>query len=84
MKLDVWEKDMTIIADFAQQLGCQTPLFAATGPIYTAARAEGGERDTAAVCDVLERMSGGARKKVQSTKVKGQSGSAKWKVESGK
>lgn len=63
MKLDVWEKDMTIIADFARQVGCRTPLFAATGPIYTAARAEGGRRDTAAVCTVLERMAGGARRK---------------------
>jgi putative dehydrogenase len=70
MKLDVWQKDMTIIADFARQLGCQTPLFAATGPIYTAARAMGGERDTAAVCAVLEEMAGGARRKfkVQSSK----------------
>jgi 3-hydroxyisobutyrate dehydrogenase-like beta-hydroxyacid dehydrogenase len=58
MKLDVWEKDMTIIADFARQVGCRTPLFAATGPIYTAARAMGGERDTAAVCAVLEQMAG--------------------------
>jgi 3-hydroxyisobutyrate dehydrogenase-like beta-hydroxyacid dehydrogenase len=58
MKLDVWQKDMTIIADFARQVGCQTPLFAATGPIYTAARAVGGQRDTAAVCAVLEEMAG--------------------------
>jgi 3-hydroxyisobutyrate dehydrogenase-like beta-hydroxyacid dehydrogenase len=73
MKLDVWQKDMTIIADFARQLGCRTPLFAATGPIYTAARAMGGQQDTAAVCAVLESMSGGARRKVQSTKYKVQS-----------
>jgi putative dehydrogenase len=72
MKLDVWQKDMTIIADFARQLGCQTPLFAATGPIYTAARAMGGQQDTAAVCAVLEEMSRGARGKFkgQSSKVK--------------
>lgn len=56
MKLDVWQKDMTVIADFARQLGCRTPLFAATGPIYTAARAMGGERDTAAVHEVLMGM----------------------------
>ena len=41
MKLDVWQKDMTIIADFARQLGCPTPLFAATAPIYTAATGAG-------------------------------------------
>jgi 3-hydroxyisobutyrate dehydrogenase-like beta-hydroxyacid dehydrogenase len=59
MKLEVWQKDMAIIADFARQLGCQTPLFAATGPIYTAARAMGSaDEDTAAVCRVLERMAG--------------------------
>jgi len=71
MKLEVWQKDMTIIADFARQLGCQTPLFAATGPIYTAARAMGGQQDTAAVCAVLEKMSGKRRStkyKVRSTK----------------
>src|SRR5207244_6926733 len=57
MKLDVWQKDMTIIADFARQAGCPTPLFAASGPIYTAAVAAGrGKEDTAAVCAVLERM----------------------------
>ena len=27
MKLDIWQKDMTIIADFARQVGCPTPLF---------------------------------------------------------
>ena len=56
MKLDVWQKDMTIIADFAREFGCQTPLFSATAPIYTAATANGGQQDTAAVCAVLERM----------------------------
>ena len=59
MKLEVWQKDMTIIADFARQVGCPTPLFAASGPIYTAARAMGrSDEDTAAVCRVLEQMAG--------------------------
>ena len=73
MKLDVWQKDMTIIADFARQLGCQTPLFAASAPIYTAARAMGGQQDTAAVCAVLEKMAGehGENTKVQRYKVSG-------------
>ncbi len=31
MKLDVWQKDMTVIADFARQVGCPTPLFAIDG-----------------------------------------------------
>jgi len=57
MKVQVWQKDMTIIGDFARKLDCPTPLFAASAPIYTSAMAMGrsGE-DTAAVCAVLERM----------------------------
>jgi 3-hydroxyisobutyrate dehydrogenase-like beta-hydroxyacid dehydrogenase len=57
MKLEIWQKDMTIIADFAREVGCPTPLFAASAPIYTAALARGrrGE-DTGAVCAVLEEM----------------------------
>ena len=59
MKLDVWRKDMTIIADFANQVGCPVPLFAATAPIYTSAIATGrGAEDTGAVCAVLERLAG--------------------------
>jgi putative dehydrogenase len=64
MKLDVWQKDMTIIADFARETGCPTPLFAATAPIYTAANANGRPHDdTAAVCLVLERMANYHRKR---------------------
>jgi putative dehydrogenase len=59
MKLEIWQKDMTIIADFAREVGCPTPLFAASASFYTAALAMGrhGE-DTAAVCAVLEKMAG--------------------------
>ena len=68
MKLDVWQKDMAIIADFARRLGSPTPLFTATGPLYTAAVAMGrGAEDTGAVCAVLEDMAG-VRRKVQRTK----------------
>ena len=70
MKLEIWQKDMTIIADFAREVGCPTPLFAATAPIYTAATKAGGGRDTAAVYAVLQRMAGGRKFKVQSAKVK--------------
>jgi L-threonate 2-dehydrogenase len=71
MKLDVWQKDMTIIADFARGVGCPTLLFTATAPIYTAATAKGRHQDTAAVCAVLEEMAGVRRSskyKVQSSK----------------
>jgi len=64
MKLEVWQKDMTIIADFAREIGCPTPLFAASAPIYTAAMAMGRHReDTAAVCAVLEEMARNRRKR---------------------
>jgi len=57
MKVQVWQKDMTIISDFARKLDCPTPLFAASAPIYTAAMAMGrSAEDTAAVCAVLEEM----------------------------
>ncbi len=57
MKLSVWQKDMAIIAEFARAVGCPTPLFAASAPIYDTAMAMGREReDTAAVCAVLEKL----------------------------
>ena len=63
MKISVWQKDMAIIRRFAEELGCKTPLLDATVPVYDAAVARGlGERDTAAVCTVLEEMAGIARK----------------------
>ncbi len=59
MKIDIWQKDMAIIAAFAKALGVPTPTFAATAPIYDAAQAEGwGEDDTAAVCALLEKRAG--------------------------
>jgi len=59
MRVKTWQKDMTVIGDFARELGCPTPLFAATGPIYAAAMANGhGGDDTASVCAVLEAMAG--------------------------
>jgi L-threonate 2-dehydrogenase len=57
MKVSVWQKDMAVIGDFARQLGCPTPLFDATVPIYDKAMKTGhAEEDTAAVCAVLEKM----------------------------
>jgi len=64
MKLEIWQKDMRIIADFAREAGCRTPLFSTTAPIYTAATRAGGSRDTAAVFAVLEKF------RVQSAKLK--------------
>jgi putative dehydrogenase len=67
MKNEVWQKDMTIIGDFARELACPTPLFAASAPVYNAAMAMGlGKEDTGAVCAVLERMAGNPRRKKRS------------------
>ena len=59
MKIDIWQKDMSIIGEFAKSLGVPTPTFAASGPVYDAAQAGGhGGEDTAAVCAVLEAQAG--------------------------
>lgn len=55
MRISTWKKDMAIIAEFADELGCETPLFAMTQPVYTKAMAMGlGDQDTAAVFEVLK------------------------------
>jgi putative dehydrogenase len=59
MKVEIWQKDMAIISDFARKLGCPTPLLLASAPYYTAATAAGrGKQDTAAVHAVLGEMAG--------------------------
>ena len=59
MKVEVWQKDMKIIGDFAMKHGVPTPLFNASAAIYNAAMAQGfATEDTAAVCAVLERLGG--------------------------
>jgi len=66
MKLDLFQKDITIISAFANELHCPTPLLAAAAQLYTAALARGWEKkDTAAVCAVLEDMAGFERRKGQ-------------------
>ena len=63
MKVGVWQKDMKIIDEFARELGCPTPLFAATAPIYNAAMGLGfADSDTASVCAVLEKWATPARR----------------------
>jgi len=57
--VSVWQKDMAVIGAYAASLGVATPLLSATVPIYNSAMATGhAADDTAAVCDVLARMSG--------------------------
>ncbi len=55
MRISTWKKDMAIIAEFASELGCETPLFTTTQPVYAQAMAMGlGDQDTAAVFEVLK------------------------------
>ena len=69
MKLDVWKKDMSIIAEFARHAGAPTPLFTASAAIYDAALEMGfHDEDTAAVHAVLEAM--GARRTGRSKRTK--------------
>jgi 3-hydroxyisobutyrate dehydrogenase/glyoxylate/succinic semialdehyde reductase len=56
MKVSTWKKDMAIIAEFADDVGCATPLFTLTQPVYANAMAMGlGDQDTAAVFEVLKK-----------------------------
>jgi 3-hydroxyisobutyrate dehydrogenase-like beta-hydroxyacid dehydrogenase len=58
MKIDVWDKDMQVIGDYAQKIKVATPMFDASKPVYLKAMKSGlGAKDTAAVCAVLEKMS---------------------------
>jgi 3-hydroxyisobutyrate dehydrogenase-like beta-hydroxyacid dehydrogenase len=62
MRLSTWKKDMDVIGQFAYALGAPTPLFNATVPVYAAGLGLGlGDEDVAAVCTVLETMSGGRK-----------------------
>ncbi len=57
MKIDVWDKDMQVIGDYAKKIRVPTPLFNATKPVYEKAAKSGfGGQDTGAVCAVLEKQ----------------------------
>lgn len=59
MKIDVYQKDIDIISDYASGLHCPTPLFEASKAFYSGAYAQGyAKEDTAAICAVLENMAG--------------------------
>ncbi len=59
MKIEVWQKDMSIIDNALRALCLPSPLFAACIPIYHAAMAQGHAlHDTAAVYAVLEKFAG--------------------------
>ena len=64
MKIDVWDKDMQVIGDYARKIKVPTPMFNASKPVYIKAMKSGlGLQDTAAVCAVLEKMAKVKRRK---------------------
>ena len=55
MRISTWKKDMAIIAEFAGEQDCETPLFTTTQPVCAQAMAMGLRyQDTAAVFEVLK------------------------------
>jgi 3-hydroxyisobutyrate dehydrogenase-like beta-hydroxyacid dehydrogenase len=57
MKVDVFQKDLNIIANFAKQSKCPVPLFGTVLPLFSAVAAQGmGLEDTAAVVSVLRQL----------------------------
>lgn len=57
MKIDIWDKDMQVIGEYAKKIKVKTPMFDASKPIYIKAMKSGfGTKDTAAVCAVLEKQ----------------------------
>jgi L-threonate 2-dehydrogenase len=59
MRVSTWQKDMKVIGEYAASVGCPTPLFSASEPIYRAALSMGhADEDTGSVCAVLEAMAG--------------------------
>jgi putative dehydrogenase len=68
MKIDVWDKDMQVIGDYARKIKVPTPMFNASKPVYVEAQKSGfGTQDTAAVCAVLEKQARVKRGKRKST-----------------
>jgi len=57
MRMEIWQKDMKVIGEFASALKSPTPLFAASAEVYKAGMAQGrAKQDTASVCGVLEEI----------------------------
>jgi 3-hydroxyisobutyrate dehydrogenase-like beta-hydroxyacid dehydrogenase len=60
--IEMFQKDIAIIAAFARELGVETPVFSASAPVYAAAQRQGrGAEDGAAVHAVLEEWSRAGR-----------------------
>jgi 3-hydroxyisobutyrate dehydrogenase-like beta-hydroxyacid dehydrogenase len=50
MRVSTWQKDMKVIGEYAASVGCPTPLFSASEPIYRAALSTGMPMRTPAAC----------------------------------
>jgi putative dehydrogenase len=62
MKMDLWQKDLAIIAKFIEDLSVHAPLFAAGAALYRQALEDGlAKEDTAAVHRVVARLSDGGQ-----------------------
>ena len=63
MRSSTWKKDLTVIGEFASDVGCPTPLFGLASALHAATLAMGhADEDSAAVCATLEKMAGLERK----------------------
>lgn len=64
MRMEIWQKDMKVIGEFASALKSPTPLFDASDLIYKEGMKQGRDKqDTASVCGVLEEIAGFERGK---------------------
>lgn len=55
MRISTFQKDLDLVRDLGERLGCETPLFAATHDLYRSALSQGlGDQDTAAVYETLD------------------------------
>ncbi|MCW5694007.1 MAG: NAD(P)-dependent oxidoreductase [Pseudolabrys sp.] len=70
--IDMFDKDINLIADFVRATRVPTPLFDAARPVYDKALKSGlGAKDAAAVCAVLEKAARLKRDKVAAVKPRG-------------
>lgn len=66
VRMSIFQKDVKIINEFAAGLGAPVPLFALCAQLYVAAEASGFvDEDTAAVYEVLARMSATGREQMR-------------------
>ena len=57
MKLNVFQKDLDIIENFARESKCPVPLFSTAAPLFTAAAGQGmGAQDTASVISIFRQL----------------------------